>query len=80
MDYLIAYEFYIKEKNHSSQLIGILPERRKSKERITYESVMNWGKMHLGEQIGSQNLYCIRVEIDKSTGIIKETDWHTNKI
>ncbi len=80
MDYLIAYEFYVKGKNNSSHLIGILPERRRTQERITYESVMNWGKMYLGEPNESQKLYCVRVEIEKSTGEIKESHWLTPKI
>ncbi len=79
MDHLIAYEFYVKGKNNDSHLIGILPERRRNEERITYESVMNWGKMYLGEETRSQNLYCVRVEIEKSTGVIKESSWLTPK-
>lgn len=72
-DYLIAYEFYIKEKNSSSHLIGILPERRKNEARITYESVMNWGKKVLIGQVSSENFYCVRVKVERSTGEIKES-------
>lgn len=80
MDYLIAYEFYIKGENNSSHLIGILPERRKDERRITYESVMNWGKMCLGEETGSKNFYCVRVEIEKTTGTIRESGILTPKM
>ncbi len=79
MDHLIAYEFYIKGEDNSSHLLGILPERRRNEERITYESVMNWGRIFLGEEERSRNLYCVRVEIEKSTGVIKESGWLTSK-
>ncbi len=73
MDYLIAYEFYAKGENNSSHLIGILPERRRDERRITYESVMNWGKMYLGDKTGLKNFYCVRVEIERNTGTIRES-------
>ncbi len=73
MDYLIAYEFYVKGKNNSSHLIGILPERRKDPRRISYESVMNWGKMFLGDERELKNFYCVRVEIERNTGTIIES-------
>lgn len=80
MDYLIAYEFYVKGENNSSHLIGILPERRKDEGRITYESVMNWGRIYLGEETGSKNLYCVRVEIERNTGTIRESGVLTPKM
>jgi hypothetical protein len=61
---MIAYEFYIRgeEKEH---LIGILPERRKDKERITEESILNWGRLLLGndDKDKSSSLYFVRVDI-----------------
>ncbi len=38
-----AYEFYLREKG-KEHLIGILPERRKNKDRITQEAILNWGR------------------------------------
>jgi len=46
-------------------LIGILPERRKNQERITQETIMNWGKKILADNVDvdSDALYFIHVEI-----------------
>ena len=59
-----AYEFYLREKGED-HLIGILPERRKNQERITQETIMNWGKKILADNVDvdSDALYFIHVEI-----------------
>ena len=41
--YMVAYEIYYRDKTDNVQLVGILPERRKRAERITKDSVLNWG-------------------------------------
>lgn len=48
---MIAYEFYWRDNEGKDNLIGILPERRKNPERITQESVMNWVRKVIGEDI-----------------------------
>ena len=51
---MVAYEFYSRDRRDPTEaevfhLIGILPERRKNSERITEESIMNWGRIILGK-------------------------------
>ena len=46
-----AYEFYWEDKEAKEHFLGILPERRKNPERITDESILNWGRMILGEWV-----------------------------
>ena len=46
-----AYEFYWEDKEKKQHLLGILPERRKQPERITEESILNWGKVIIGEWV-----------------------------
>ena len=41
---MVAYEFYRFDKLKGRDLIAILPERRRTPERITEESVMKWVK------------------------------------
>ncbi len=62
-----AYEFYLRDRGEE-HLIGILPERRKNPERITQESIMNWGKKILGDKIdlGTAVLYFVQVEIQNA--------------
>jgi hypothetical protein len=44
--HMLAYEFYWLDESQSTHFVGILPERRRKQERITQESVMNWGKKY----------------------------------
>jgi hypothetical protein len=60
---MVAYEFYWRDPEGRYQIIGVLPERRKNPMRITKESVMNWGKMLLGD-VDSKNIFFRRVTID----------------
>ena len=60
---MIAYEIYYRDDTDKVQLIGILPERRKMTERITQESVLNWGWKVVGDQSGISDIYFVQVEI-----------------
>jgi hypothetical protein len=60
---LIAYEFYRNDQEGVSHLIGILPERRKKPERITRESIMNWGRKIVGDSTEAKNIYFIEVSV-----------------
>ena len=68
-----AYEFYWRDPKGRFQRIGILPERRKNLMRITSQSVMNWGKMFLGNDVDSKNIFFNRVTIDSLADRIL---WH----
>jgi hypothetical protein len=60
---MVAYEFYQREEERD-QLIGILPERRINRERITEESIMKWVNMILvGTGACFQDIYFIQVEL-----------------
>jgi hypothetical protein len=62
---MLAYEFYWCDGKGKDHLIGILPERRKTSERINQESVMNWLRMVIGnpEDIDSSSIYYLQVEM-----------------
>ena len=70
---MVAYEFYWRDPEGRYQIIGVLPERRKNPMRITRESVMNWGKMLLGNDVDSKNIFFRRVTIDSLADRIL---WH----
>jgi hypothetical protein len=67
---MVAYEFYWRDPIKGYQLIGTLPERRKSPLRITQESVMNWVSMILGENMNFNDIFFITITIDKYSGDI----------
>ena len=60
---MVAYEFYQRDKEGNSHLIGILPERRKGPERINHESIMKWLATFLDREAIGDNVYFIQVEV-----------------
>lgn len=64
---MVAYEFYWRDPIKGFQLIRKLPERRKNPLRITQESVINWGKKILGENVDAHDIFFIKVTIDRNT-------------
>ncbi len=61
---MIAYEYYWRDEADRFHSIGIIPERRGSLERITDESILNLGKIIVGENAGVSNLFFIQMTID----------------
>ena len=59
---MVAYEFYWRDEIEQTHFIGILPERRKSPERITEESVLNWGRKVIGDNSGVNDIYFVQVD------------------
>ncbi len=67
---MVAYEFYWRDAIEGYQHIGTLPERRKNPARITQESVINWAREILGENIDFNDIFFITITIDKNSGEI----------
>ncbi len=61
---MVAYEFYTLDGKGNAHLIGILPERRKDKNRITNESIMNWIKKVLGQTETKKKIFFHQVTIE----------------
>lgn len=59
---MTAYEFYFEDGEGTPHFFGILPERRKNPERITHESIMNWGRTVLGNREGIRKIYFVKIE------------------
>ena len=60
---MIAYEFYSVDDEEEFHLLGVLPERRKDPLRITQGSILNWGKLVVGENVDLSGFYFIQVEV-----------------
>jgi hypothetical protein len=61
---MVVYELYWLDPTGKDKIIGVLPERRRNPMRITKDSVMNWGKMLLGDDVDSKNIFFKRLTID----------------
>ncbi len=70
---MVVYELYWLDPTEEYQLIGVLPERRKNPMRVTKDSVMNWGKMILGDDADSKKIFFKRLTIESLADRIL---WH----
>jgi len=60
---MVAYEFYWRDEKDKVHLIGILPERRKNAERISQESILNWVRQAIGNNLYvNDNIYFVQVK------------------
>ena len=64
---MVAYEFYWHDPIKGYQLIGVLPERRKSPGRISKKSVLNWGEKYFGNHLNLNDMFFIETEINGDT-------------
>jgi hypothetical protein len=61
---MVGYELYRWRDSKGSDLIGVLPERRNNPQRVTKESVLNWGQKYFGIYLNLGDMYLIEVEIN----------------
>jgi hypothetical protein len=47
---MIVYELYVRDKEGKEHSIGILPEKRRDRKRITQESLINLSRTILGDE------------------------------
>ncbi len=59
---MVAYEFYLRDQKGKIHFIGILPERRRDPERITKDSILNWGWKVIGDDSDVKTIYFDQVE------------------
>ncbi len=64
---MVGYELYRWHDPKGYELIGLLPERRNDPQRVTKESVLNWGQKYFAIQLDLNDMYFIEVEIDGRT-------------
>lgn len=60
---MVAYEFYFDDGRKEENLIGILPERRKKRRRVSRKSIMKWGKLAAGSYVDPNSIYYIQVDL-----------------
>ena len=64
---MVTYEFYLYDDLEMFHLVGILYERRKDPIRISYKSIMNWGKLIVGHSVDIKDMYFIEIEVQGET-------------
>jgi hypothetical protein len=63
---MLVYEFYWRDETGRDLFVGALKERRKAPERITEESILNWGKKIIGDNTEVGDVYFYISELDET--------------
>ena len=58
---MVTYIFYSNRGCGEDSLIGMLPERRKNKRRVTRKSIMKWGKLAAGSNADPNHIYYVKL-------------------
>jgi len=64
--YMIVYKFYLRDAIKGDIFLGALPERRKNPQRITDESIINWGRKYFGKNGKDEDIFFIKTALEKS--------------
>jgi hypothetical protein len=62
---VVGYKFYFNDPIKGFQLVGVLPERRRDPDRITEESILNWGRQYFRCNFNSKEVFFVKVEMDE---------------
>jgi hypothetical protein len=64
---MLAYKFYLRDAiKNCLDYVGVLPERRMNPERITDESIINWGKKYFGKNTKDEDVFFIEGVLEDS--------------
>jgi len=66
---MLIYEFYWRDEMGRDLFVGILKERRKNPQRITEESILNWGRKAISHHGEVGDFYFYISEIDDEAQI-----------
>jgi hypothetical protein len=69
-----AYKFYLRdEMKNWFDIVGLLPERRMDPERITDESIINWGRKYFGTNVKDKAMFFIEILLPE--GKVRVTEY-----
>ena len=63
--FMLVYKLYAFNKTKGCEPIGVLPERRNNPQRVTKESILNWGQKYFGIHLNLGDMYLIEVKINR---------------
>jgi len=64
--YIILYKFYLRDAIKGDIFLGTLPERRKNPQRITDESIINWGRKYFGKNAKDEDIFFVKTVLEES--------------
>jgi hypothetical protein len=63
---MFVYKFYLRDAIKGDIFLGSLPERRKNPQRITEESIINWGIRYFGKNGKDGDIFFIKTVWEES--------------
>ncbi len=63
---MVVSKFYLRDSKSGDIFLGSLPERRKNPERITEESIVNWGRKYFGMNGRNENIFFTKTVLEES--------------
>ncbi len=63
---MVLYKFYLRDSNDGDIFLSSLPERRKNPERITEESIINWGRKYFGMNGRNEDIFFTKIVLEES--------------
>lgn len=72
---MVAYEFYIRDEQRGDRLLGILPERRKDRERVNPDTIINWAKVVFSKTVDVKRVFFVRIILENNG-----EDYHSRPI
>jgi hypothetical protein len=62
---MVAYQLYLWNAARGFELVGVFPERRRNRERITDESIMNWARVKFGRNVKAEDIFLVKVDLEE---------------
>jgi len=63
---MVVYKFYLRDAIKGDIFLGTLPERRKKPQRITEESIINWGRKYFGKNAKDEDIFFMKIVLEES--------------
>ncbi len=63
---MVLYKFYLRDAEKGDIFLGSLPERRRNPQRITEESIINWGRTYFGKYAKNGDIFFIKIVLEES--------------
>ena len=63
---MVVYKFYLRDAIKGDVFLGSLPERRINLQRITGESIINWGRRYCGKNRKDGDIFFTKTVLEGS--------------
>jgi hypothetical protein len=63
---MVVYKFYLRDAIKGDVFLGALPERRRNPQRVTVESIINWGRRYFGKNGKEEDIFFTKTELEGS--------------